>query len=53
MADFVVIVILAAIVGAAVVYIIKEKKKGTACIGCPFADTCGSGGSCSCHTEKK
>ena len=33
----------------AVRYIYKEKKKGNACIGCPYADSCpkhGKGGSC-------
>lgn len=32
--------ILIAIIGCAVLYIIKEKKKGTKCIGCPMADQC-------------
>jgi len=34
--------VLLLIVGAAVAYIIKEKKKGTVCIGCPHAGTCAS-----------
>ena len=29
------------ILGAAVVYIIKAKKQGVKCIGCPNAKTCG------------
>lgn len=67
MADFIVMAILMVCVGAAVIYIIKEKKKGTKCIGCPAAGTCsrkhsgdtgcscGSAGesSCGCHTDKK
>ena len=37
------------IVGAAVYYIYKEKKKGTRCIGCPVAGSCSkhkSGAAC-------
>lgn len=40
MADFIVIVILLVVVGAAVMYIRKEKKRGVRCIGCPHAGTC-------------
>ena len=54
MADFIVGGILVVLVGAAIAYIVKEKKKGTVCIGCPSAGTCGvknhpgtSGCSCS------
>lgn len=41
MADLIVIGIVLLIVGAAMAYIIKEKKKGVKCIGCPAAGTCG------------
>ena len=34
-ANIIVTVILICIVGAALYYIYKEKKKGTRCIGCP------------------
>lgn len=40
MADFVIVAVLAAAIGAAVVYIVKEKKKGRKCIGCPAAGCC-------------
>ena len=40
MANFIVAAVLVMISGAAIIYIIKEKKKGTACIGCPNAGTC-------------
>lgn len=33
-------IVLAAILLLAVRYIYKEKKKGKACIGCPYADSC-------------
>lgn len=68
MIDFLVIAILAVVIGAAMAYIIREKKRGR-CIGCPDADSChahsGSaapacGGCCSgcsgcsgCHTDEK
>ncbi len=34
------IIIIAVILFFAVRYIYKEKKKGNACIGCPYADSC-------------
>ncbi len=40
MESFVVLGILLIIVGAAVRYIYKEKKKGVRCIGCPAAGCC-------------
>lgn len=41
MINFVLIFILGVILGGAVGYIIKEKKKGVKCIGCPDSKTCG------------
>lgn len=38
--DLIVIVILVFLLGSAIAYIIKEKKKGVKCIGCPMAKTC-------------
>ena len=35
MADFIIVAILLLIVGAAVRYIVKSKKSGAKCIGCP------------------
>ena len=43
MANFIVAAILAIMIGAAILYIVKEKKKGTRCIGCPSAGQCTSG----------
>ena len=53
MADIIVVMIILFIVGAAVVYIVKEKKRGTKCIGCPVANTCPSAnaGKCSCKSQ--
>ena len=46
MADFIIIAVIALIIGGAAGYIYKAKKRGTRCIGCPNAGTCG--GSCGC-----
>ena len=50
MADLIVILIIAASVLVAVIYIVKAKKRGAKCIGCSAAGTCGSKGreGCSC-----
>ena len=61
MADFIVFAIIAAIVGAAVVYIYKAKKSGVKCIGCPSGCKCSSSqggcssctGDCGCHSQKE
>ena len=67
MTDYVVIAILVVVIGAALAYIIREKKRGR-CIGCPDADSCqtrsqseGAAPACSgccsscrgCHTNTK
>lgn len=45
MVDFIIVAVLLIIVGAAVIYIVKAKKSGAKCIGCP------AGGNCS-HSHK-
>ena len=39
-ATIIAIMAIAAILFFAIRYIYKEKKKGNACIGCPYADSC-------------
>ena len=34
------IAVLALIVSLAVRYIVREKKRGVKCVGCPYADSC-------------
>ena len=57
MADLIVAGILLIIVGAAISYIIKAKKSGAKCIGCPAGGKCSgkkdghSGCGCGCHTD--
>lgn len=41
--DVILITVIVLIVGAAALYIYKEKKKGVKCIGCPYAKQCGGG----------
>ncbi|MBR5474575.1 MAG: FeoB-associated Cys-rich membrane protein [Lachnospiraceae bacterium] len=40
MADVIGMIVIVCLVGAAIWYIRKEKKKGVHCIGCPSAGTC-------------
>ncbi len=40
MKDLIVILILAVIIALASLYIIKRKKAGDKCIGCPYAKEC-------------
>ncbi|MDO4486801.1 MAG: FeoB-associated Cys-rich membrane protein [Bacillota bacterium] len=42
MVDIIIGVIILAAVAAAAVYIIKEKKKGSRCIGCSAGCSCGN-----------
>ncbi len=67
MADLIVIAVLVLILGAAITYIMKAKKRGVKCIGCPAGAECarkcngGAGCACgaseecdsSCHTDTK
>ena len=48
MVNIIVFSVIAGIVGLAVGYVYKEKKRGTRCIGCPNGGSCG--GNCpGCH----
>lgn len=59
MADFVLAGILVVIIGAAVIYIVKAKKSGVKCIGCPAGGSCsgkcssteGAECHCNCHSD--
>lgn len=46
-ADYIAIAVIAVVIGTAVAYIIKAKKSGKKCIGCPDSASCSKGnGSC-------
>ena len=47
MSDFIIIVVVAAILILAGLYVYKAKKSGQKCSGCPHSKTCGSK-SCNC-----
>lgn len=49
MADVIVLIVIAILVGAAVAYIVKEKKRGAVCVGCPHAGQCAK--KCQSHLE--
>ena len=47
--DIIVIAVILLIIGAATAYIIKAKKSGQKCIGCPYSKSCGTkNGGCGC-----
>lgn len=53
--DIIIVVILALILGGALLYMRKEKKRGVKCIGCPDAEVCAKrqrGESCGSTDEK-
>ena len=57
MADFIIAAIVILIVGGAIAYIVKAKKSGAKCIGCPSGGCCsekkGETCNCGCQTETK
>lgn len=66
MGNFIAIVIILVIIGGATFYIVKEKKNGVKCIGCPDGANCGRSsdakggcagcsGNCggNCHSQKE
>ena len=58
-ADIVILLVLVVVIGSACFYIVKAKRNGAKCIGCPMSKQCGSknqeGTGCSCgtHSENK
>jgi len=56
-ASIIIAAIIIVMVAAAVRFIIKEKKRGVKCVGCPLAGQCSGNNhaddGCSCHGEIK
>lgn len=52
METFIVVVLLLLILGFAVGYIVRAKKKGQKCIGCPYAKSCSGHCSGGCGGNK-
>lgn len=59
MKDFLIVGIVLIIIGVAIVYIIKAKKNGAKCIGCPSGGQCSGAKSdylecgCGCCSDKQ
>ena len=51
MTNLIVAAIILAIIGGVLFYLYRAKKRGEACIGCPYAKQCGSG-ACGGHRVK-
>ncbi len=49
MENMIVVMILLVLIGSVVIYLIKEKKKGRKCVGCPYAKQCSQ----NCDSDKK
>ena len=47
MDNYIVLAVVAVILALAATYVIKAKKRGQTCIGCPHSKTC-SGNCCGC-----
>ena len=45
--------VVAVIVGLAALYVIKAKKGGKKCIGCPSSGSSECNGCCGCHQKKE
>ncbi|MEE1187191.1 MAG: FeoB-associated Cys-rich membrane protein [Acutalibacteraceae bacterium] len=50
MENYIVAVILLAIIAGIVIYLVRQKKKGAKCIGCPYGGKCS--GKCSENHHK-
>ncbi len=48
--DIIAIVAIALIVGGAVFYIVRAKRRGEKCVGCPYAKKCG--GNCGSNAKQ-
>lgn len=53
MTNIIVSLVILAVLGAAIGYIVHAKKNGAKCIGCPSGKQCAGhcGGGCSCNTQ--
>lgn len=49
MVDIVLVLFLVLLIGGAVAYVLREKKNGAKCIGCPASGACG--GKCGRHAD--
>lgn len=52
-ADYIAIGALLLILGVAIAYIVRAKRSGQKCIGCPYSSTCSGGTSCGCSQRSE
>jgi hypothetical protein len=52
MENIIVILILVSIATGIIWYLIRSKKRGEKCVGCPYSKNCQSG-SCACNKPKE
>ena len=54
MTNIIIVAVILVIIGLAIGYIVKAKKSGQKCIGCPSAKECDSKNcNCGCSSDKK
>ncbi|MBQ6702055.1 MAG: FeoB-associated Cys-rich membrane protein [Clostridia bacterium] len=53
MVNAIVVIILVAITSAVVCYLVRAKKRGDKCIGCPYAKQCGSKCNVGCNGHSR
>ena len=51
MVNFIVGAIVVSIIGAIIYYLVRAKRRGVKCVGCPYASACG--GKCSGNASSK
>lgn len=49
--NYIVIAVVAVIIAAIIVYLRREKKRGSTCIGCPYSKQCS--GKCAGHSASE
>ncbi|MEE1239226.1 MAG: FeoB-associated Cys-rich membrane protein [Acutalibacteraceae bacterium] len=52
MENYIVVGILVVIAAGIILYLVKQKKKGVKCVGCPHAKQCGGNCSNNCNHTK-
>ncbi|MBP3369040.1 MAG: FeoB-associated Cys-rich membrane protein [Clostridia bacterium] len=53
LADIIIVAILAAICTGIIIYIVRQKRRGVKCIGCPYSGECSNKNNSGCCCEKK
>ena len=48
MENIILVLVLLAIVAAVILYLVRAKKRGEKCIGCPYAKQCSEKCNCGC-----